>query len=60
MRKFYYVFEAIELDEWKYCPKCGAEILEVYPGDFVGHITCFGDDDCDVSFGIIYKDGGGK
>lgn len=48
------------LNEWKYCPICGNEILEVYPGDFVGHITCWDEkDECtSIGFGIIIKENG--
>lgn len=42
-RKFFYVFEAGEVESWKYCPVCGEELLEIYPGDYFGHITCMGD-----------------
>lgn len=46
MRKFYYTFEAGAVDNWDYCPKCGEELIEVYAGDFYGHMMC-GTDDCD-------------
>lgn len=49
-----------EASAWKFCPKCGSELLEVYPGDFVGHTTCMNesDDDCIVDFDVIHiKDG---
>ena len=26
--------------KWNYCPTCGSELVEVYPGDFSEHITC--------------------
>ena len=43
--------------EWRYCPLCGSELIEVYPGDYVGHTTCY-NEDCDgVGFDIIIKDG---
>ena len=57
VRKYFYTFEAGEVDKWKYCPKCGAEILEVYPGDYFGHITCFGEEDtCDINFEVTYRE----
>lgn len=50
-----YVFEAETVDKWKYCPICGAEILEVYPGDYHGHTTCM-TDDCDgVDFEVVKR-----
>lgn len=48
-----YVFDGNDVDKWKYCPKCGSEILEIYPGDYFGHITCFKDNEsCDIDFTI--------
>ena len=44
----------IDLDEvrggWKYCPNCGTEILQVYPGDYYVFIEC--EDGCAVDFKI--------
>lgn len=56
MRKFYYVFDANEVDKWSFCPVCGEEILDVFAGDYRGHIECLGGGDCDIDFGIKYKD----
>lgn len=56
MRKFYYVFDANEVDKWAFCPVCGDEIIEVYAGDNCGHIVCCGACDCDINFDIDYKD----
>lgn len=51
--KWIYVFAAETVDKWKYCPACGTEILEVYPGDRFGHTTCM-TDDCDgADFKVI-------
>ncbi|MEK5323322.1 hypothetical protein [Aeribacillus sp. FSL M8-0254] len=55
-RKYYYVFEADSVNAWSFCPICGDEILEVYTGDFHGHITCFGAGDCEVEFEITHKE----
>ena len=56
-RKFYYTFEADEVDSWKYCPVCGEEFLEVYPGDYFGHITCMNDPfDEPIEFKITWED----
>lgn len=38
-----------EMLNWKYCPICGGELFEVYPGDFTVHTVC--DNDCD-SLGV--------
>ncbi len=56
MRKFFYVFNEADVSKWKYCPLCGSPIIEVYPGDFCGHITCAGDDDCEIDFEIELED----
>lgn len=55
-----YVFDNGDVDRWKHCPMCGSEILEVYPGDYFGHITCFKEEDtCDINF-EIYGDYGDR
>lgn len=55
------VFNGRDVQPWKYCPMCGNEILEVYPGDFFGHITCFKDDDtCDIDFEVWEEGKDGK
>lgn len=51
--KYKFAFDGADVSTWDYCPKCGAEILEVYPGDFYGHIMCFGgEDSCDIDFKV--------
>lgn len=56
-RTYHFTFDGSDVSNWRYCPKCGAEILEIYPGDYFGHITCFGDDDtCDISFEVTYRE----
>lgn len=55
-RKYYYVFESSEVDSWKQCPKCGGDIIEVYPGNHSGHITCERDFDEDIRFKITWED----
>lgn len=50
---------SVDLSEalhWKYCPKCGSELLEVYPGDFTGHTTCMNehDGDCSIDFDVLH------
>lgn len=41
-RKFTYTFDASTVNNWAYCPTCGSKLTEVYPGDFIGHMTCAG------------------
>jgi hypothetical protein len=57
-REFYYVFHDDEVRNWKYCPICGNEILEVYPGDYFGYISCMGEHGADetIDFTVTYKD----
>lgn len=45
---------------WRYCPKCGSELLEVYPGDFTGHSSCMNehDEDCCFYFDVIRLENG--
>lgn len=45
------------LANWKFCPICGSELLEVYPGDYFGHTNCWDEaEKCDgVGFNIIVK-----
>lgn len=58
-RRYYFIFDGSDVSAWRFCPKCGAEILEVYPGDYHGYITCFGSDDsCDIDFEVTYKEAG--
>lgn len=35
-----------DMFNWKYCPVCGSELFEVYPGDFTIHTVCE-NDNCD-------------
>lgn len=54
--KWKFVFDAGDVTQWKYCPLCGSEILEVYPGDYFGHISCFRKDDtCDIDFTVLIE-----
>lgn len=39
--KYHYVFESESILDFKYCPYCGKEIMEVYPGDYGGFIQCW-------------------
>lgn len=56
-RKAQYTFDAGDVRQWRYCPKCGAEILEVYAGDWRGYLTCAGGEDtCDIDFGVKYEE----
>lgn len=55
-RKYFYVFKDGEVAGWKYCPQCGAELLEVYQGDYRGHTTCMTDDCEGTEFKITYEE----
>lgn len=58
-RKFIYTFEERDVGRWEYCPLCGSELLEVYPGDYFGHLTCGSEEgycDDDISFKITTKE----
>lgn len=56
MPKWKFAFDAGDVSKWKYCPLCGSEILEVYPGDYYGHITCFADSEsCDIDFKVFVE-----
>src|SRR5699024_10275157 len=56
-RKYFCTFDAGEVDSWKYCPRCGEEILEIYPGDYFGHIACINDKhDEDIEFKIEWEE----
>ena len=58
-RKYYYTFKADEVDAWNYCPKCGGEILGIYPGDYYGHVECEDDSDPNgepIEFKITWED----
>ena len=43
MIKYKYIFNAKDIDSFKYCPHCGSEIIEVYTGDYTGSIMCSND-----------------
>ena len=47
-----------EASSWRYCPKCGSELLEVYPGDYTGFTSCMNehDDECSVDFDVIREE----
>ncbi|MES9681765.1 hypothetical protein ABWK22_02370 [Gottfriedia acidiceleris] len=45
-----YVFEEEQIRKFKYCPFCKGDILEIYDGDFSGHITCT---DCDEDLDFL-------
>lgn len=49
-----------EISSWKYCPRCGSELIEVYPGDFRGHTSCMNEEDeyCSVEFDVLHIVGG--
>ncbi|PEJ48231.1 hypothetical protein CN692_24305 [Bacillus sp. AFS002410] len=47
-----FIFEAEQIRKFKYCPFCKGDILDVYDGDFSGHITC-ADCDEDLDFLIL-------
>ena len=50
----HYVFKEGQISGFKFCPMCGAEILEVYPGDYMGHITCLNEEcEADLDFDIL-------
>ena len=38
-----------DVDRFRYCPYCGSDIVEVYPGDYHGFTTCM-NEACDDSF----------
>ena len=47
-----------EVMEWKHCPLCGRELVEVYPGDFACHTNC-DDIDCEgAGFHLATDEGG--
>ena len=50
--RFKYVFSPDHVDAFEYCPRCGSEIIEVYPGDFDGHTTCMNEECEGLSFEI--------
>lgn len=35
-----YIVEAKDLNEFKYCPYCGKDMLSVYLGDYRGQTEC--------------------
>lgn len=49
---YHYVFSEKEISKMKFCPYCGGKIMEIYPGDYMGHISCW-DCDEDLSFYIL-------
>lgn len=55
--KYKFVFNASDVNKWKFCPLCGSEILEIYPGDYFGHISCFkGENTCDIDFDVFIEE----
>lgn len=52
------MFNIDDVLDFKYCPVCGNELLEVYLGDYAGHANCDSDDCDSFSFYIgAEKDG---
>jgi hypothetical protein len=45
-----YLFDENVVRNFRYCPFCRGEILEVYDGDYSGHITCI---DCDEELDFL-------
>lgn len=57
-RKYFYTFDADDIDAFKFCPKCGAKAIHIYDGDYSGMIQCMvcpDDDDC-IDFKISWED----
>lgn len=40
MTSRHYVMSSKDVEEFKYCPYCAEEIMQVYPGDYAGFIQC--------------------
>lgn len=55
--KYHFVFEAKSVMDFKYCPYCGEEIMQVYPGDFRGFVQCFECEECEerLEFSILQE-----
>jgi transposase-like protein len=55
MSNLHYVFKAQSIHKFKYCPYCGKEIMQVYPGDYCGMVQCFECEECsdELSFDIL-------
>lgn len=50
--KFHFVFEAKSIMNFKYCPYCGNEIMQVYPGDYAGFVQCWECEECEEELGF--------
>lgn len=46
----HYLFKEKDISKFKYCPFCKADIVEIYPGDFTGHISC---SECDEDLDFL-------
>lgn len=55
--EFRYTFEASTVDKWKHCPSCGEELIEIYTGDYHGHLSCVVCES-DNDFTVIVEGGG--
>lgn len=53
-RKFHFSFDSGEVMGWRYCPVCGSELLEIYPGEYVGHFNC-SNDECNDNHVIGFR-----
>lgn len=55
--KYHFVFNAEHVMNFKYCPYCGGEIMQVYPGDFNGFIQCMECEECEekLEFTILQE-----
>lgn len=51
MLKYLAIISVGDLFDWKYCPLCGSELLEVYVGDYTAHTVCE-NENCDDSVGF--------
>lgn len=53
--KYLAIIPVDEMLDWKFCPLCGSELFEVYPGDFTIHTVCTSDNCDDVGAEMIIK-----